>query len=75
MTAARTVLGALACAVAIAALGPWSTRLGLAFHLDWPTATEWGLLSLVVLCGTLEALLRGWRAYRMSLADGLSPRG
>jgi putative ABC transport system permease protein len=76
VTAAGAVLGALASAAAIAALGPWAeSRFGLAARLDWPTAQEWGLLSLVVLCGTLAALLPGWRAYRISLADGLLPRG
>ena len=76
VSAAGAVLGALACAAAIAALGPWSeSRFGLAIGLHRPDAIEWGLLLLVVLCGTLAALLPGWRAYRLSLSDGLSPRG
>ena len=29
----------------------------------------------LVLAGVLAALVPGWRAYRLSLADGLSPRG
>jgi putative ABC transport system permease protein len=29
----------------------------------------------VLLAGTLAGLLPGWRAYRISLADGLTPKG
>jgi putative ABC transport system permease protein len=32
------------------------------------------LLGAVVLATTLASLLPGWRAYRLSLAEGLSPR-
>jgi putative ABC transport system permease protein len=28
----------------------------------------------VVVAGMLASLVPGWRAYRLSLADGLSPR-
>jgi putative ABC transport system permease protein len=32
------------------------------------------LLAGVVATGLLASLVPGWRAYRLSLADGLSPR-
>jgi putative ABC transport system permease protein len=32
------------------------------------------LLAGVVIAGGVASLIPGWRAYRMSLADGLSPR-
>jgi putative ABC transport system permease protein len=35
---------------------------------------QWALLGAVVLAGMLASLVPGWRAYRLSLADGLSPR-
>jgi len=36
-------------------------------------STEWLYLGLIVVAGTLVGLLPAWRAYRNSLADGLSP--
>jgi putative ABC transport system permease protein len=76
VTAAGAALGALACAAAVAGLGSWSqARFGIGLRLQAPSTTEWGLLGLVILAGTAASLLPGWRAYRMSLADGLSPRG
>ncbi|WP_410500080.1 ABC transporter permease [Chitinibacter sp. S2-10] len=38
-----------------------------------PSATEWLLMGLTLLAGLLIAALPAWRAYRMSLNDGLSP--
>jgi hypothetical protein len=43
--------------------------------LQWaPTAGAVGLFGAVVAAGMLASLVPGWRAYRLSLADGLSPR-
>ena len=49
--------------------------LAVGLSLGLPRAGEWMLLAAVVLAGVLAALVPGWRAYRLSLADGLSPRG
>lgn len=49
-------------------------RFGLALTLHPLGATEWGFLALVVSAGTLVGVLPAWRAYRSSLADGLSPK-
>jgi len=35
---------------------------------------QWLLLAGLLLAGWAASLLPGWRAYRLSLADGLSPR-
>ena len=76
VTALGAVLGALGCALAAGLLAPWAmAQFGLGLQLDWPSAVELGLLAAVLLAGTAASLLPGWRAYRMSLADGLSPRG
>lgn len=75
LAAAGALLGALAWAAALGLLSPWlQGRFGLTLQLSWPRATEWGVLAAVVAAGTLASLLPGWRAYRLSLADGLSPR-
>ena len=39
-----------------------------------PTAAQWGLLAAIAAAGITASLVPGWQAYRMSLADGLSPR-
>ena len=49
-------------------------RYGLHFALAWPTANEWVLLVVIVTAGTLIGLIPGWRASRLSLVDGLTPR-
>ncbi|MGB5834967.1 MAG: ABC transporter permease [Thiohalocapsa sp.] len=50
------------------------TRLGLALGIGAPTSREWLLLGGVLVAGLLAGLIPGWRAYRMSLSDGLSLR-
>jgi putative ABC transport system permease protein len=68
-------LGVIATAVVIAAAGPTiQSRFGIGLSLSAPTLSQWGLLSAVVAAGFLASLVPGWRAYRLSLADGLSPR-
>jgi putative ABC transport system permease protein len=39
-----------------------------------PGAGELELLALVITTGLIAGLIPGWRAWRMSLADGLTPR-
>jgi putative ABC transport system permease protein len=75
ITAAGALLGALACAAAIAAFGPWvQAEHGIALRLQAPDAAQWTWLCAILAAGTLASLLPGWRAYRLSLADGLTPR-
>jgi putative ABC transport system permease protein len=75
VTLVGALAGALAAALAIALAGPWvQTRFGIALQLSAPTVTQWALLGAVLLAGMLASLVPGWRAYRLSLADGLSPK-
>lgn len=75
VTALGVALGAALAAAGIALFGPWlQTRFGLALALSPPSANEWALAGAVMLAGWLASLLPGIRAYRLSLADGLSPR-
>jgi putative ABC transport system permease protein len=48
--------------------------LGITLQAGAPTAAQWGLFAAVLAAGILASLVPGWRAYRLSLADGLSPR-
>jgi putative ABC transport system permease protein len=49
-------------------------QFGIGLKLSTPSATEWALLASVLVAGLLASLIPGLRAYRLSLADGLSPR-
>ncbi len=75
VTLLGVVLGLVAATLGIALLSPWlQARFGLALSLSEPTLNEWALLAGLLAAGWLASLLPGVRAYRLSLADGLSPR-
>lgn len=75
VTLGGALLGAATAAVAVLAAGPLlQQHFGIRLAVDAPTLAQWGLFGAVVVAGMLASLLPGWRAYRLSLADGLSPR-
>ncbi len=75
VTLAGAVVGTLLLTALTAALGPWvEAHYGLILRLALPSLAELELLGWVILVGTLASLLPGYRAYRLSLADGLTPR-
>ncbi len=75
VTLLGVALGVAVLVVAIVALAPWlQSNYGITLTLSAPSAMQWGLLGAVLVAGFLASLVPGWRAYRMSLADGLSPR-
>ena len=75
VTASGVVLGALACWGTVALAGGWvQAQFGIGLQLVPPGAAEWQLMAAVLTGGLLASLVPGWRAYRLSLADGLSPR-
>ena len=49
-------------------------RFGVSLSARLLSPTELELIALVLLVGLLASLVPGWRAWRMSLADGLTPR-
>jgi putative ABC transport system permease protein len=75
VTLAGSLAGALASFAAVALAGPWlQTRFGITLQAAAPSAAQGLLWGAVVLAGMLAGLIPGLRAYRLSLADGLSPR-
>ena len=75
VTLLGAVIGALLAVLLIVAAGPWiQTRFGIALKLSAPTGSQWAVLASIIAAGLLASLVPGWRAYRLSLADGLSPR-
>lgn len=75
VTAGGIVLGVLVLSGTVLALGPWlQSSFGLVLKLYEPTELQLYLIAGLMLAGWLASLFPGWRAYRLSLADGLSPR-
>ncbi|MHA3886814.1 ABC transporter permease [Stutzerimonas degradans] len=81
------VIEAFALALAGAALGltllyvgiavaqaPLQQLYGLYLPFGWPSGYEWRLLGAILLAAVLMGAVPAWRAYRQSLADGLSIR-
>jgi putative ABC transport system permease protein len=63
------VLGGFAAAQSVI-----EARTGVHIEVHWPGALEWAYIGVVLAAGVLVGLIPAWRAYRSSLADGLSPR-
>ena len=75
VTVGGVLIGLAASIVAITPLGGWSaSHFGIALHLHAPDQEELVLLASLLVGGWLASLIPGYRAYRLSLADGLSPR-
>lgn len=70
---AGALAGALLTVALLAVFSPiLANSLGLSLSLSWPTATEWQLLGAITTAGFLTGLIPAWRAYRISLTDGLN---
>jgi putative ABC transport system permease protein len=75
VTLLGVLLGVAAVAAAVMLAAPWlQAQYGIVLTLAAPSAAQWGLLGAVLAAGFAASLVPGWRAYRLSLADGLSPR-
>ncbi|MFN9746273.1 MAG: ABC transporter permease [Betaproteobacteria bacterium] len=75
VTLAGVLLGAALAAAGVLGAGPLlQAGFGITLSRSAPTAAQWALAGAVVAAGMLASLVPGWRAYRLSLADGLSPR-
>jgi putative ABC transport system permease protein len=75
LTSAGVFLGAVLMYVAIFAARPYVDRVyGLRLDIDPPAIREWLTLAAVVLAGIVAGLMPALRAYRMSVADGMTVR-
>lgn len=76
LSALGSLLGLLAWWGGLTIAGPWvEAQWGIILSTGWPRSDEGMQLAAVVMAGALASLIPGWRAYRLSLADGLAPRG
>jgi len=72
---AGVLLGVILLTLALCALAPMlSAQFGVTLHPSFPAVGELQLLLWTIIAGFVASLLPGLRAYRLSLADGLTPR-
>ena len=75
ITLGGIILGVVALALLTLALAPMlQANYGLAIKLSFISGKELQLLLLVLIVGVLASLVPGYRAYKLSLADGLTPK-
>ena len=75
LVAAGTLVGVIVTYASLAVLQPLlDKRYGLYLELAPPGGSDLAALALVLLGGVAAGLLPAWRAYRLSLADGMSVR-
>lgn len=78
--AALTCIVAVLVGLALLYTGMWAARswvddaFGIYLRLSAPTPRELAVLGLVVVAGVIVSLAPAWRAYRMTLADGMQIR-
>jgi putative ABC transport system permease protein len=75
LTAAGVLIGIVLLYAALLILQPYvDTTYGLHLAVDPPRPAELQMLGLIVLAGCMAGLLPALRAYRLSLADGMTVR-
>jgi putative ABC transport system permease protein len=75
LSAVGVLLGWLASwAALLASQDGAQARWGLHVQAGWPTHNQALLMLGLMAAGLLASVLPAWRAYRLSLADGLSPK-
>ncbi|HEX5804420.1 MAG TPA: FtsX-like permease family protein [Azospira sp.] len=75
VTAAGALAGVVLLAAGSAVAAPWLLQeFGIVLTQRLPGVDELRLVGAIIATGLLASLLPGWRAWRMSLADGLTPR-
>jgi putative ABC transport system permease protein len=75
LTLAGVILGVVLLYVALGIMQPYVDRTyGLHLSIDPPTVRELWTLAAIVLAGFLAGLIPALRAYRLSLADGMTVR-
>ncbi|AWI76152.1 peptide ABC transporter permease [Parazoarcus communis] len=75
LAVAGIFIGLVVVNVGTAALSPWlAAEYGLHVGVSWPSTAELGLLGAVLAASVLASVVPGVRAYRYSLADGMTIR-
>lgn len=74
-TGVGAVIGIALLAAAAGLAGPWlQADFGLVVSAGIASAAEWRLIGWVLAAGLVAGAIPAWRAGRLALADGLTPR-
>ncbi len=74
-TAVGALIGVLLLAATAWLTGPWvQSNFGLTVRAGSVSPGEWPLIGFVLLAGLLAGAIPAWRASRLALADGLTPK-
>jgi putative ABC transport system permease protein len=74
VTTLGAALGVVLLVAGSALAAPLAGEFGIRLSPGLPGTDEWAILASIIATGLLAGLVPGWRAWRMSLADGLTPR-
>lgn len=74
VTALGILLGIVLLIGGSALAAPLARDFGIHLSLGLPDSNEWTILAFILATGLAAGLIPGWRAWRMALADGLTPR-
>jgi putative ABC transport system permease protein len=75
VTTLGALLGLLLLTLGSGLAAPWLLeRFGIVLGGRWPSGEELTLIGAVIATGLVASLVPGWRAWRMSLSDGLTPK-
>lgn len=75
VTTAGLALGVLVAQGGMLLGAAWLQSVwGIRLQAGWPLESQWWGLLAILLAGMAASLGPAWRAYRFSLADGLSPK-
>jgi putative ABC transport system permease protein len=75
VTVLGVLVGLIVLALGVSALAPVAqAQWGITLAQRLPSLNEGLLIALILISGLIASLIPGWRAWRMSLADGLTPR-
>lgn len=74
VTALGATCGAALLAGTSAVAAPLAREYGIHLTPGLPGGNEWAIIASILATGLVAGLIPGWRAWRMALADGLTPR-
>jgi len=75
LTVAGVILGTILVYFGLTILTPiLDSRFGLSLEIEPPSPYELGILGAIIVAGILAGCIPAWRAYKASLADGMTIR-
>jgi len=75
LTILGVILGAILVYAGLTVLTPLlDSKFGLSLEIEPPSPYEIGILGAIIVAGVVAGCIPAWRAYKASLADGMTIR-